>query len=254
MDNIIITALVISVVFFFILISLREDSNYKGSVFENKIYKKLIKLINQNFVLKNVYIQRKNERLTEIDIIAVHNTGIYIFECKNYSGWIFGDSNKKTWYQTYKTGQKFEFYNPIFQNEVHLNAIKNLISNNNVPFYSIIVFSSNCELQNTIYTEPNTFIIYDSQLPYLMNSLFSRNNIIDNNYAKNIINIIKNNRNTNENNYIQHIKEIHEGVHKCPYCNGHLVERINKKNHTKFYGCSNYPRCKYTTNKLRKII
>ncbi len=254
MDNIIFTAIVVSVVFFFILNALKEDSRYKGAIFENKIYKKLIKLINQNFVLKNIYIQRKNERLTEIDIIAVHNTGIYVFECKNYNGWIFGDINKKTWYQTYKTGQKFEFYNPVFQNEVHLNAIKNLLSHNSIPLYSIIVFNSSCTLQSPIYTNTNTFIIYDNQLKYLMNKLLSNNKIIDDIYVENIVNTIKNNYNTSNNNHIQHIKDIYEGALKCPYCNGNLVERINKKNNTKFYGCSNYPRCKYTTNKLRKII
>lgn len=32
----------------------------------------------------------------------------------------------------------------------------------------------------------------------------------------------------------------------CPQCSGELVERVNKKKQV-FYGCSNFPRCKFTT-------
>lgn len=253
MDYLTILTIVILAIIFFINNIIKQNSRYKGSTFEYKIYKKLIKLIRADLVLKNIYIQRKNERLTEIDIIAVHNTGVYIIECKNYSGWIFGDSTKKKWYQTHKSGQKYEFYNPIFQNEIHINAVKNLI-NKNLPFYSIIVFSSECALQSIQINQPNTFVIYDSQFINFMNKLLSNNNIIDDNDVNTIINALKSNCNTEQNYHMQHMTEIYEGTTKCPYCNGNLVERINKKTNNKFYGCSNYPQCKYTTSKIREII
>ena len=42
-------------------------------------------------------------------------------------------------------------------------------------------------------------------------------------------------------------KPIVEKLEKCPQCDGNLIERKGKFG--KFYGCSNYPKCKYTTNK-----
>lgn len=37
----------------------------------------------------------------------------------------------------------------------------------------------------------------------------------------------------------------------CPKCNGTMVERKGK--YGRFYGCSNYPRCKHTMNQLPKV-
>ena len=47
----------------------------------------------------------------------------------------------------------------------------------------------------------------------------------------------------------QHVKEIHKmqkNVEKgiCPRCGGKLVLRTGKNGST-FYGCSNYPKCKF---------
>lgn len=39
---------------------------------------------------------------------------------------------------------------------------------------------------------------------------------------------------------------------KCPKCGGMLVEKKSKKSRKKFYGCSNYPTCDYTTWELPK--
>lgn len=37
-------------------------------------------------------------------------------------------------------------------------------------------------------------------------------------------------------------------IYKCPEprCGGTLMIRTNRSTGNKFYGCSNYPRCKYT--------
>ena len=52
----------------------------------------------------------------------------------------------------------------------------------------------------------------------------------------------------------QHVKNIREAAREvnatinagiCPKCGGRLVERRGK--YGSFYGCSNYPKCKFTT-------
>ena len=46
--------------------------------------------ITGNFlVFQNIYIPYKNVSC-EIDILMFHEKGIFVFESKNYSGWIFG--------------------------------------------------------------------------------------------------------------------------------------------------------------------
>jgi DNA topoisomerase-1 len=46
-------------------------------------------------------------------------------------------------------------------------------------------------------------------------------------------------------------KPVPSGV-KCPqeHCGGDLIERRARGRH--FYGCSNYPNCRYTTRRLEK--
>ena len=40
-------------------------------------------------LLKNVYVPRQNTS-AEIDLLMIHEKGIFVFESKNYGGWIFG--------------------------------------------------------------------------------------------------------------------------------------------------------------------
>jgi hypothetical protein len=51
----------------------------------------LEKLKGDHKLLTNVYLPKKDGSTTEIDLIMIDETGIYVFESKNYSGWIFGD-------------------------------------------------------------------------------------------------------------------------------------------------------------------
>jgi len=99
------------------------------------------------YILRNLYIPYR-DIVSEIDLILLHETGIYIFESKNYNGWIFGNRNSKDWTQIFKGGKKNKFYNPIRQNETHINAI---VAELKLPKdqrpKSYIVFGENCELK-----------------------------------------------------------------------------------------------------------
>lgn len=98
-------------------------------------------------VLKNLYIPIGYGKTTEIDIVLIHKKGIFVYESKNYSGWIFGDESSKYWTQVLKGGQKNRFYNPIFQNQTHINALSRLLKIEKEKFISMIIFSKRCELK-----------------------------------------------------------------------------------------------------------
>lgn len=116
-------------------------------------------------LMTNLYLPKADGSTTEIDLLMISHTGIYVIESKNYSGWIYGDENYRNWTQTLKNGKKNYFYNPIWQNKGHINALKNVLNiNEDNVLKSLIVFSKRCELKNINHTTPNVRVIKRSSI------------------------------------------------------------------------------------------
>ena len=98
-------------------------------------------------VLSNILVPIGNVK-TEIDLLMFHEKGIFVFESKNYSGWIFGSDNQKQWTQSLPGGRKYRFYNPIWQNKTHCDAIRNLAKVKDDDIFSYIVFSDRCAFKS----------------------------------------------------------------------------------------------------------
>ncbi len=98
-------------------------------------------------VLKNVYLPSNYGKTTEIDVILLTEKFIFVYESKNYSGWIFGSADQKYWTQCLVNKEKNKFYNPIMQNETHIKALCKLLQLDRSKFKSMIVFSERCELK-----------------------------------------------------------------------------------------------------------
>ncbi len=114
-----------------------------------------------------------NGTATEIDIVLIHEKGIFVIESKNYSGWIFGDKNQKTWTQTLAGGKKNHFYNPIMQNRTHCNAICDLTKVPRPYVMSYIVFSERCTLKVVPENEMYLTIVQRQNLVNELNKDFS---------------------------------------------------------------------------------
>lgn len=111
-------------------------------------------------LMTNLYIPKGDGTTTEIDLIMISETGIYVFESKNYSGWIFGDERYKNWTQSLKNKQKNQFYNPIWQNKGHISALDAVLNLKEDNLYkSLIVFSERCELKKINITSPDVKVI-----------------------------------------------------------------------------------------------
>ena len=95
----------------------------KGQAGENQIHQSLNRLEGQSAILQNCYLPLKNSGTTEVDLILIHESGIYVIESKNYSGWIFGSESQRYWTQSLPghngTAEKHRFYNPIWQTSVY---------------------------------------------------------------------------------------------------------------------------------------
>ncbi len=123
----------------------------KGKRGEFLIWKKLKDLEDDGArFLFNLYLPRDRGKTTEIDVLLIAPQGLFVFESKNYSGWIFGNEQSRFWMQTLPTGRgksnKERFLNPILQNSLHIRCLKSIIGND-VPIRSVIVFSDRCELK-----------------------------------------------------------------------------------------------------------
>lgn len=100
--------------------------------------------------LFNVYLPKGENETTEIDVLMICSQGIYVFESKNYSGWIFGNEKYKMWTQTLPQGKgrpskKEKFLNEYLKEEY--------------PVYSVIAFSQRCELKKIELVSDNAAVV-----------------------------------------------------------------------------------------------
>jgi hypothetical protein len=109
------------------------------------------------------YMIPYGERTSQIDNIFMSQKAIYVIEAKNYQGFIFGSESQASWTLTRKTTKtytnkrgksyqksyinKYSFYNPIMQNQTHIEALKKLIKTS-APIYNIVVFSNKALLKD----------------------------------------------------------------------------------------------------------
>lgn len=145
----------------------REFVNYLNR--DNSYYKR---------ILENVYLEKSNGTTTELDVVLICSYGIYVFEVKNYDNcWIFGSRNQKEWTSRYRNGTIHRFGNPINQNVVHLDELKNHLNIKKYNLYkSIVILVGNAEIKSYIPNMDSNFILTKSDYNRL-NYLIKENNI-----------------------------------------------------------------------------
>ncbi|WP_426348721.1 NERD domain-containing protein [Alloiococcus sp. CFN-8] len=196
-------------------------------------------------IITNVYIPYKG-RTTEIDVVMVHEKGIFVFESKNYSGWIFGSEQQQKWTQSFPNGDKTQFYNPIIQNQGHIKALTEYLGTSSTNLSSYIIFSERCELKRIPDNNHNYRILKRNKLlKELRKELESKPVVYTRREVDNIGEKLATAANVDKKMKEQHINEIKERISgtTCPFCGEQLVER--KGQYGAFYGCSTFPKCKY---------
>lgn len=196
-------------------------------------------------VLTNAYIPYKN-KTTEIDVLMLHEKGIFVFESKNYSGWIFGKADQKQWTQTLKGGKKSSFYNPIMQNQSHINALSDYLALPKTHFHSYIVFSERCELKKVPKdTDDYTILRRHNLLRKLKKNLGTLPDLYSEEAFSMIDQMLDLRKYSEEEakNHLERVKGYTDGE-VCPWCGEPLVERSGKSG--AFIGCSGFPKCRFT--------
>lgn len=152
-------------------------SRHRGTKGERRLIIKLLKFgMPSKFLFHDLYVEHRHEGyFSQIDAVAVTNSGIIVFEAKDHKGWIFGNGNYKYWTQVIAFGQrKFKIYNPILQNEGHIIALKQFLGNKaEVPYYSVVVFCSNPTIKEMSNIPQNTYICTLLSLPSVLSKILN---------------------------------------------------------------------------------
>ncbi|MGN0666312.1 MAG: NERD domain-containing protein [Huintestinicola sp.] len=252
----------------------------KGKYGEYLTYRNLMGIEGHKKFLFNCYIPKENDETTEIDVIMIHETGIYVFESKNYSGWIFGTETNKQWTQTLPAGKgrshKSHFLNPIMQNKLHIKWLRSYLSTE-LPIFSFIVFSERCTLKDIKLTSSTHYVIQRNYILEAVRNVITANSCVlsaadidslyDRLYAlTQVSDAVR----------TEHVRQINEKIQAeqdrksgnitpeqpdntaqnaperiCPRCGAKLVLRTARKGENsgnQFWGCSAFPKCRFTEN------
>ena len=259
-SSILFIAIIIALIVFLIR---RNSPKHKGKKGEWHVYSTLSLLPKEYTVLNDVVLETTSGT-TQIDHIVVSRFGVFAIETKNYRGEVYGNENKEQWTQIIKTDVRFwktlyktytyitknQFYNPVKQSLAHVYAIKKALPDfPNLKVVPIVVFAGSAVLMvstqhHVIYEDQllatiksyNVPILSDADLARVINCLTQKNVREQVGDKAHIRNVYAAKQRYND--------KIASGI--CPQCGGTLVLRNGK--YGRFYGCNNYPRCRFTTN------
>ena len=242
--------LVVFVLFVFAWKSARP--RVKGGIGERKVAWTLSGLDENEYVVLNDLLLKSKTGSAQIDHLVVSRQGIFVIETKFYDGWIFGHENAEYWTQN-MYGKKTRFLNPIRQNQTHVRALKNLLSDiDGIPFIPIVVFAGrgvlkgvntespviySRQLRDTIMENRNTTSVLSPDQVKSIGERLKQANVPDRSERKTHIHRARN---------ASAIRSQRERSGLCPRCGGQLVARSGR--HGRFMGCTNYPKCRYTRN------
>ena len=210
----------------------------------------ILSLLNSEYTVFNDVLIKNGNWTSQIDHVVVSPYGIFVIETKNYKGWIYGSIDGEHWTQNI-WGNKNNLSNPIRQNRGHIIALSKQLpkycANQYIP---IIVFSTQADIKTNFPKELNVLYTWQllSRIKSYKEAIFSDEQLDE---VKEIL-ISKNITSKEEKE--QHISSVKNNIYRktsmvesgiCPRCGGTLTKRKGK--YGSFYGCSNYPNCKFTT-------
>lgn len=208
-------------------------------------------------VLANVYVPKSLGDTAEIDVLYITRKGLLVLENKDYGGYIFGNESQKSWTQTLCAGrrrsrvEKHQFYNPVWQNNTHIKCLREHLGSD-IKMFSIITFSDRSDLKSITVNKPDVFVCNHCDLSYALWDIWNKNpDVLTDDQVEELYQKLLPLTMVDEETRQKHITNIQERFNStdtCPVCGGNLVLRTangGSNAGNQFYGCSNYPRCRY---------
>ncbi len=243
--------LIIGAVLFFSLIVFLgiKMPEIKGRAGENKVSSILNRLPKEKYIVIDDLLLKTTRGTSQIDHVVLSEFGIFVIETKNYSGWIYGGENSEEWIKNVY-GNKYNFRNPLKQNYAHVKALMEIlkITNQNV-FIPIVAFSNQADIKvqsskNILNFGDIKRCILSYQSPILNIDILRDYEAKLSSYKDYTKDAKKEHVTEIKNETQQREIKIKKGI--CPRCGGQLVKRKGKNG--SFWGCRNYPGCRFTQN------
>jgi restriction system protein len=193
----------------------------------------------------NIILPSRNGT-TQIDHLVISVFGIFIVETKNKKGWIFGAEKGPTWTQSIYR-KKYLFQNPLgqaFRQKKILSEFLNLEESN---IHTVIYFVGDCKFKTSL---PDNVI--NSGVGRFIKRF--RNQILSTEDVNQVIKAVEKHlaeSSLSKRDHIKSLQKRHSSHTTCPRCGSNLIERVANRGSnagTKFLGCENYPKCRFTKN------
>lgn len=208
----------------------------------------------EEYQVFNDLLIRDGNYTTQVDHIVISRYGVFVLETKNVHGKVYGSGNSEFWkqylpdtgYRRYGYTKEHQLRNPIWQNDGHIKSLRRLIFGNDLPIFGIVVFPNETEI-NVMAEKP--VLKMSEVVSYIKRQddiILSYDQVGF--YRRRLLEVIT----TSEFDRKQHLENVYRSKDrrdaavasgKCPRCGGNLMLREGK--YGRFYGCSNYPNCKY---------
>lgn len=203
-------------------------------------------------VIRDVLIDAKGDNTSQIDVLLIGERGIYVIEVKLYPGArIYGDGNKATWYY-YRGGKKYNIYSPIMQNRNHIKYLKEFLKDfGDVPCFNVVALLCEDFKVENVNKDPNHIdtVILSGLLSLRKGiELIAKDKefYFNEQTKQDVYNYIKTNQYIGKEKRKEHKERLiaKKEENLCPFCKSKLI--LRKGQYGDFYGCSAYPKCKYT--------
>lgn len=194
----------------------------------------------EKYVINNLMLV-DNGKSSQIDHVLINQNGVFVIETKNYSGRIYGNESQQEWTQVLSYGRvKNKLYNPVKQNATHVYRLKKLLPEETY-IDSVVVLVQN----NTKYIQAKGVLNLMQLAKYVS---ATNGHALTPNEMYNIYSLLSKAKAECAVTLEEHVAEIQlmkKNIQNniCPRCGGNLIERDGK--YGKFYGCNNYPKCKF---------
>lgn len=212
----------------------------------NMILKRMAKKYSGKLIY-DVIIPGDDGKTSQIDHILVCSRGLFVVETKNYAGRIYGNESQREWTQVLNYGRvKNKFYNPLMQNYTHMRRLKELLPEWAEPAGAVVFVRGNVG-----YVEAKgVYSLHGLKRLIMEYPCFLEADRV--NALAETIQRYKDNPVATAKEHVRSIKENGEKLRAgiCPRCGAPLVLRYPKSGGSPFYGCSNYPKCKFHTKTL----
>jgi restriction system protein len=182
---------------------------------------------------------------TEIDEVFVTPAGVFVVEKKDFAAWIYGSENDDFWTAVYPNREKHRFQNPIRQNYRHVRALESFLKLPRSSLTPVVVFSRRSRLMTALPAQ----VMTDKYLEFVrsVETVALSPEEFDAICTGLDALAVKSDR-TARFRHVDELQARFASTTQCPKCGGNLVKRQSRARGNEdyfFYGCSNYPICRY---------